>query len=82
MPPSRDGRGEDDFDLTSFTQTMQRRSEREPGDSATRDLNRLLSQAEDKLDDLTELDGSALREAAVDLAILSARIHAASREKP
>jgi hypothetical protein len=71
-----------DFDLTSFTQTMQRRNERDTREAAPRDLNRLLSLAEDKLDDLTELDGSALREAAVELAILAARIHAASREKP
>src|SRR5258706_10603888 len=50
-PPSRDSPDEQDFDLSSFTQTMQRRSEREPDDSASRDLNRLLSQAEGKLDD-------------------------------
>jgi hypothetical protein len=79
-PPPRDGRDDDDVDLSTFTQTMQRRSEREPLD-APRDLNRLLSQAEDKLDELTELEGGALREAAVDLAILAAKVHAASREK-
>lgn len=76
----RDSRDDDVVDLSAFTQTMQRRSEREPLD-APRDLNRLLSQAEDKLDELTELEGGALREAAVDLAILAAKVHAASREK-
>ena len=34
-----------------------------------RDLNRLLALAENKLDDLTELEGAALREAALELAI-------------
>lgn len=67
----------DELDLAAFTHTMQRRFEREPGDAA-RDLNRLLAHAETKLDDLTELEGAALREAAVDLALLAARIHGAS----
>jgi hypothetical protein len=44
-----------------------------------RDLNRLLSLAEHKLDDLTELEGAALREAAVELAILAGRIYGASK---
>lgn len=78
--PVRERRDDDD-DLSAFTQTMQRRSEREPLEAA-HDLERLLGHAEDKLDELTELDGSALREAAVELAILAAKIHAASREKP
>lgn len=69
-------RGHDDFELADFAQTMQRRSaSAEPG----RDLNRLLSLAENKLDDLTELEGSALREAAVELAILAGRIYGASK---
>jgi hypothetical protein len=46
-----------------------------------RDLNRLLGLAENRLDDLAELEGGALREAAVELAILAGKIHAASREK-
>ena len=69
---------EDDLDLAAFTHTMQRRFEREPPD-ASRDLNRLLAHAEATLDDLTELEGGALREAAVDLALLCARIYGASR---
>jgi hypothetical protein len=69
---------DDDLDMTSFTQTMQRRCEREPLDTP-KDVNRLLAQAEAKLDDLTELEGSALREATIDLAIIAARIYAASR---
>jgi hypothetical protein len=80
--PAPDSRDDVDLDLSSFTQSMLRRSERDAREGAPRDLNRLLSQAEDKLDDLTELDGSALREAAVELAILAGKIHAASREKP
>jgi hypothetical protein len=69
-------RADDDFELSDFTQTMQRRGAgAEPG----RDLNRLLSLAEQKLDDLTELEGSALREAAVELAILAGRIYGASK---
>jgi hypothetical protein len=66
--------------LEDFTRAMRRQ------DSATRrelprDLNRLLALAETKLDDLTELDGSALREAALELALIAARVHAASRSK-
>ena len=72
-------RGEDDdFDLTGFVQTMQRRSD-SAGAEPARDLNRLLTLAEHKLDDLTELEGAALREAAVELAILAARIHGVSK---
>lgn len=78
--PAPDSRDDVDPDLSSFTQSMLRRSERQ-GEGTLRDLNRLLSQAEDKLDDLTELEGGALREAAVELAILAGKIHAASREK-
>jgi len=67
---------DDDFELLDFAQTMQRRGAgAEPG----RDLNRLLSLAENKLDDLTELEGAALREAAVELAILAGRIYGASK---
>jgi hypothetical protein len=67
---------DDDFELGDFAQTMQRRG---ANAEAGRDLNRLLSLAEQKLDDLTELEGAALREAAVELAILAARIHGASK---
>jgi hypothetical protein len=49
------------------------------GAEPARDLNRLLSLAEQKLDDLTELEGAALREAAVELAILAGRIYGASK---
>jgi hypothetical protein len=68
---------DEEFDaLVSFTQTMRRRSqEAEPAD----DLNRLLFLLESKVDDLTDLEGSALRGAAVELALLAAKIHAASR---
>jgi hypothetical protein len=69
-------RADDDFELSDFTQTMQRRG---AGDEPGRDLNRLLSLAEQKLDDLTELEGSALREATVELAILAGRIYGASK---
>ena len=78
--PLRSRADEDDFDLAGFTQTMQRRSERE-AEGPARDLDRLLTLAEDKLDDLSELEGGALREAAVELAILAGRIYAASRSR-
>jgi hypothetical protein len=74
--PSPRRADDDDFVLADFAQTMQRRgASAEPA----RDLNRLLSLAEQKLDDLTELEGAALREAAVELAILAGRIYGASR---
>jgi hypothetical protein len=72
---------EDDLDLTSFTQAMQRRSE-SAGAEPPRDINRLLSLAENKLDDLNELEGAALREAALELAILVGHIYGASRSHP
>jgi hypothetical protein len=75
--PAR-GHADDEADLSAFAQAMQRRGTAE---EATRDLNRLLSLAEHKLDDLTELEGPALREAAVELAILAARISAASKQR-
>jgi hypothetical protein len=78
--PRRVGKDDDDFDLVGFTQTMQRHSDDAPAEPA-RDLERLLTMAESKLDDLTELDGSALREAAVELAILAGRIYGVSRAK-
>jgi hypothetical protein len=71
---------DDDFDLAGFVQTMQRHGEREAAEPS-RDLNRLLTLAEDKLDELTELEGAALREATVELALLSGRIFAASRSR-
>jgi hypothetical protein len=78
-PPS------DSFDdepgvLEDFTRAMSRH-EGATGRSLPRDLNRLLALAETKLDDMTELEGSALREAALDLAVVAARVHAASRSK-
>lgn len=66
--------------LEDFTRAM-RRHENDARHDLPRDLNRLLALAETKLDDLTELDGSALREAALDLALIAARVHAASRSK-
>jgi hypothetical protein len=66
--------------LEDFTRAM-RRQEGATGRALPRDLNRLLELAETKLDDMTELEGSALREAALDLALVAARVHAASRNK-
>ena len=60
---------------------MQRRCDEAAGEPP-RDLERLLTMAESKLDDLTELDGPALRDAAVELAILAGRIYGISRVKP
>ncbi len=76
--PARRRASNDDLDLASFAETMQRRRS-STGTEPARDLNRLLSLAEQKLDDLTELEGSALREAAVELAILAGRIYGASK---
>jgi len=74
------GRLDDQPDIADFTQIMRRRYE-SSGEEKPRDVNRLLSLAETKLDDLAELEDGALREAAVDLAILAALIHEASRGK-
>jgi hypothetical protein len=76
--PSRRRVDDDDSELTGFAQTMQRHSATSHAEP-TRDLNRLLTQAEQKLDDLTELEGAALREAAIELAILAGRIYGASK---
>ena len=76
--PPRRRVDDDDSELAGFAQTMQRRSATSSPEPA-RDLNRLLTQAEQKLDDLTELEGAALREAAVELAILAGRIYGASK---
>ncbi len=70
--------GEDEPDIAHFTQTMRRRHESSAAE-LPREVNRLLSMTEQRLDDLTELEGAPLREAAVDLAILAARIYEASR---
>ena len=77
-PHARTTGEDDEFDLAAFAQTMQRRND-SAGAELGRDLNRLLTLAENKLDDLTELEGAALREAAVELAILAGRIYGASR---
>lgn len=70
------GRDVDDVsDLEAFAHNLQRRSDAE----LPRDVNRLLSLTENKVDELTELEGAALREAALDLALLAAKIYALSR---
>ena len=71
-------RFDDEAELDNFTRSMRRRRDSSSGD-LPRDLNRLLALTEAKLDDLAELEGATLREAAVDLAMLAARIHEASR---
>jgi hypothetical protein len=78
--PDSDRLADDQPDIADFTQIMRRRYE-SSGLELPRDVNRLLSLTETKLDDLAELEGGALREAAVDLAILAALIHEASRGK-
>src|SRR3954468_2070265 len=79
--PLRRSTEDDDFDLAGFVQTMQRRNDDAGAEPLGRDLDRLLNLAEHKLDDLTELEGAALREAAVELAILAGRIYGASRAR-
>jgi hypothetical protein len=69
---------DDELELATFAEAMQRRSSN-AGTEPAKDLNRLLSLAEQKLDDLTELEGAGLREAAVELAILAGRIYGASK---
>jgi hypothetical protein len=78
--PASDRYGDEPDLLEDFTRAM-RRHEGALRHELPRDLNRLLALAETKLDDLTELEGSALREAALDLALIAARVHAASRSK-
>jgi hypothetical protein len=80
-PPSDPLEDEPDV-VDDFTRAMRRHeSAARPEGELPRDLNRLLALAETKLDDLTELEGGALREAALDLALIAARVHAASRSK-
>jgi hypothetical protein len=76
-------RFEDEPDaIEDFTRAMRRHDSAERAQrELPRDLNRLLALAETKLDDLTELEGGALRDAALDLALIAARVHAASRRK-
>jgi hypothetical protein len=77
--PLRGAPEDEDFELSGFTNAMRRHSRTlEP----VRDWERLLALAETKLDDLNELEGGPLREAAVELAILAGRIYAASRSAP
>jgi hypothetical protein len=71
---------DDGPDLGAFTQTMRRRHENQSA-QLPRDANRLLELAEKRLDDLSELEGVALREAAVDLAILAACIYEGERSR-
>ncbi len=63
--------------LAAFIRLMQRHDEQRRG-RAARDLDRLLSLAEDKLDDLGELDGAALREGAIELALLASEMYTAA----
>ena len=77
-PPPRQREDDDELDLASFAQSMQRRGQSAAHD-APRDLERLLTLAENKVDDLAELEGPTLREAAVELAILAGRIYGASK---
>lgn len=77
-PESR--RNDEGPDLGTFTQTMRRRHEHQAA-PLPRDANRLLELAEKRLDDLSELEGAALREAAVDLAILAACIYEGEKSR-
>lgn len=70
---------DDDLGLEDFARAMTR--QQQGAAALPRDLDRLLALAETKLDDLTELEGSALREAALELALVAAQIYAASRAR-
>jgi hypothetical protein len=72
---------DDEPDITDFVHAVQRRHESSQSQLPA-DLNRLLELAETKLDDLAELEGVALHDTAIDLAVLAARIDAAARQKP
>lgn len=67
-------------DLGAFTQAMRRRYEHH-SQQLPRDQNRLLELAEKRLDDLSELEGAALREAAVELAILAACLYEGEKSR-
>jgi hypothetical protein len=64
--------------LNRFTRALRHKAERSDP-SGPNDMERLLQQAEDTLDEMSEADGVALRDAAVELALLAARIYAVSR---
>jgi len=72
-PPGRDA--DDLTELEVFARALQRRNAAE----LPRDVNRLLALTENKVDELTELEGAALREAALDLSVLAAKLYALSR---
>ena len=69
---------ESDPDGAEFARAVQRRTA-SAGAELPKDLNRLLLLLEKKVDDLAELEEASLREAAVDLAMLAARLCSASR---
>lgn len=75
---SRDPRDDDAEALGHFTRVLCRRAERSQC-SRVRDMERLLQQAEDRLDEMNEADGVALRDAAVELALLAASMYSLSR---
>jgi hypothetical protein len=70
---------DDDLEaLTRFARAMRRKAElAQP--SGAQNMERLLQQAEDQLDEMSETEGVSLRDAAVELALLAARIYALSR---
>jgi hypothetical protein len=78
-PPERqpDPLDDDSETLNRFTRALRHKAERsEP--SGPGDMERLLQQAEDTLDEMSEADGAALRDATLELALLAARIYAVS----
>lgn len=66
-------------DLNRFARALRRKAECRQA-SAPQDIERLLQQAEDRLDEMSEADGVALRDAAVELAFLAARVYSLSRQ--
>ena len=70
---------EDDLEaITRFSRALRRKAESAQPRGA-RSMERLLQQAEDQLDEMSEADGVSLRDAAVELALLAARIYSLSR---
>ncbi len=75
---SRDSDDDDTEALLRFTRIFSRRAERAHS-NGPRNIERLLQQAEERLDEMSEGDGIVQREAAVELALLAAEIYAISR---
>jgi len=79
FPEPHGHRLDDDLEaLARFTRALRRKAELTQPRGA-QSMERLLQQAEDQLDEIGETEGVSLRDAAVELALLAARIYSLSR---